>query len=417
MKAARRRPAAFAVTVLTIFTTIFASNLPTPLYAVWQAEWGFSATALTAVFAVYVLGVLIMLPTAGPLSDLVGRRQMMIPGMIFTVAAGLVFAGATDLYWLALGRFFTGLGTGLVTGAATAALVELDPRANRARAGTLSALAFTAGASAGPLFSSLALRWLPAPTVTPFVIVALLASLTAALLLKVRWPDPATPKPPSFRLREWRPQRLAVPREILSGFAIAGAAVALTWSTGSLYASLGPSLAADLVGVRDRSLAGLYAAVFQLIGGLGQLAFRRQPPRLLMTWGPAVLACGMLISVGGVLLVSPWLFMLGTLTTALGSGAASVGSVAIVSILAPDRHRGEVVSAFYTIAYLTMASVVFGVGLSSDRIGLKWTLVALTGCVVVIAAGLVRHCLGRDPIAQVGGPAEELSTDRPAAGA
>src|SRR5690606_23830293 len=123
----RRRPPAFAVTVLTIFTTIFASNLPTPLYAVWQAEWGFSATALTAVFAVYVLGVLIMLPTAGPLSDLVGRRQMMIPGMLFTVAAGLVFAGATDLYWLALGRFFTGLGTGMVTGAATAALVELDP--------------------------------------------------------------------------------------------------------------------------------------------------------------------------------------------------------------------------------------------------------------------------------------------------
>lgn len=410
MKAARRRPAAFAVTVLTIFTTIFASNLPTPLYAVWQAEWGFSATALTAVFAVYVLGVLIMLPTAGPLSDLVGRRQMMIPGMLFTVAAGLVFAGATDLYWLALGRFFTGLGTGMVTGAATAALVELDPRGNRARAGTLSALAFTAGATAGPLFSSLALRWMPAPTVTPFVASALLALGTAALLCWVHWPQPAGQERPGFRLRHWRPQRLTVPGEMLGGFAVAGAAVALTWSAGSLYASLGPSIAADLVGVRDRSLAGLYAAGFQLIGGIGQLAFRQQPPRRLMTFGPAVLAGGLLISVAGILLASPLLFMLGTLTTALGGGAASVGSVAIVSILAPDRHRGEVVSAFYTIAYLTTAAVVFTMGVSSDRFGLKATMVVLTGCVVVIALWLVQSCIRRDPIAQ---PVAAVAEERP----
>lgn len=400
------QPAAFSVTVLTIFTTIFASNLPTPLYAVWQAEWGFSATALTAVFAIYVLGVLIMLPTAGPLSDLIGRRQLMIPGMLFTVLAGVVFAGAADLYWLALGRFFTGLGTGMVTGAATAALVELDPRGNRARAGTLSALAFTAGASAGPLFSSLALRWLPAPTVSPFIIVVLLAALTAVLLYKVHWPEQVIAERSNVRLREWRPQRLTVPREILAGFMVAGAAVALTWSTGSLYAALGPSLAVELVGVRDRSLAGLYAAAFQLIGGLGQLAFRSHPPRQLMSLGPAVLAGGMLVSVSGVLLVSPWLFMLGTLTTALGAGAVSVGSVAIVSILAPDRHRGEVVSAFYTIAYLTMASVVFGVGVSSDRFGLKWTVVALTGGVVVIAAGLVLAGLRRDPLAQPLAPAD-----------
>ncbi|MEB3733354.1 hypothetical protein ULF88_02625 [Halopseudomonas pachastrellae] len=37
-----------------IFTTIFASNVPTPLYAVWQVKMG-SSTALTAVFSIYVL--------------------------------------------------------------------------------------------------------------------------------------------------------------------------------------------------------------------------------------------------------------------------------------------------------------------------------------------------------------------------
>ena len=32
-----------------------ASAAPTPLYRVYQARWGFSASTLTAVFAVYVL--------------------------------------------------------------------------------------------------------------------------------------------------------------------------------------------------------------------------------------------------------------------------------------------------------------------------------------------------------------------------
>lgn len=409
----RHRPAAFAATLLTIFTTIFASNLPTPFYAVWQAEWGFSATALTAVFAVYVLGVLLMLPTAGPLSDLLGRRQLMIPGMAFTAAAGLVFAGAADLQWLALGRFLTGLGTGMVTGAATAALIELDSRGNRAHAGTLSALAFTAGATAGPLVGSLALRWLPAPTVFCFLAVAALALGNAFLLSKVAWPAPPAQEGGAVQLRRWRPQRLRVPREIWPGFAVAGVAVALTWSTGSLYASLGPSIAADLVGVRDRSLAGLYAAGFQLAGGLGQLAFRRHSPRLLMLFGPAALVSGMLVSMAGVMLMSPLLFLVGTLTTALGGGAASVGSVAVVSVLAPDRQRGEIISAFYMIAYLTMATVVFTVGLSSDRFGLKSTLAVLTGCLVVAAAWLIWRCRRQDPAA----PAPASLEQRPLAGA
>jgi MFS family permease len=391
--------AAFIAAILTIFTTIFASNLPTPLYAVWQAQLGFSATALTGVFAVYVLGVIIMLPTAGPLSDLIGRRQVMIPGMVFTLLAAVAFAAADDVYWLAFGRFLTGLGTGAVTGAATAALVELDPRGNRTRAGSISALAFTAGATAGPLFSSLALRFLPWPALTPFLVMAALAVAAAVVLARVAWPSHVGRGRAGFRLRDWRPQRLSVPREILGGFAVAGAAVALTWSTGSLYASLGPTLAVELVGVSDRALAGLYAAAFQLVGGLAQFAFRQQPVRRLMTIAPGVLVGGMAISVCGIVAASPLLFTIGTITSALGCGATAVGSIGIVSLLAPEARRGEVMSAFYIVAYLTMASAVLGVGAASDWIGLMWTMIALTAVMIGIAATIIRTCLRRDPLA------------------
>lgn len=396
-KQPRRSFASFAA-MLTIFTTIFASNLPSPLYSVWQAEWGFSSTALTAVFAIYVLGVVVMLPIAGQLSDLVGRRQMMLPGMIFTLLAAVVFAAAADLYWLALGRFLTGIGTGLVTGAATAALLELDPRGNRARAGTISTLIFTAGATCGPLFSSAALRWLPAPTVMSFVVAAGLALFSIIVLVRVQWPLAGGQGWRGLTLRHCLPHRLSIPRDTVRGFVMAGAAVALTWSTGSLYSSLGPTLAVDLVGVRDRAAAGLFIAAFQFIGGISQYLFRQQPSQRVMMAGPAVLAFGMVIGTLGIFQSSIPLFITGTIVAALGSGAAAVGSIALISQLAPDARRGEMLSAFYMVAYGTMATAVLGIGALSDLIGLKWTVTLLTGLLVGIAAWLTMASLRRFPV-------------------
>ena len=120
-----RRGLAMVAALLAIFTTIFASNLPTPLYSFWQARWGFSSTALTAVFSIYVLGVVTTLLTLGSLSDKLGRRQMMVPGLLFILGGAVAFMLAEGIYGLGLARILTGIGTGIVTGAASAALVAM----------------------------------------------------------------------------------------------------------------------------------------------------------------------------------------------------------------------------------------------------------------------------------------------------
>ena len=136
---------AMGACLLAIFTTIFASHLPTPLYAVWQQAWGFSSTALTAVFSVYVLGVVLTLLTMGSLSDQIGRRQMVIPGLLFILVGSTLFMFAGNINHLGVARLITGIGTGLVTGAATAAVVEMMTDGNWARGATFAALAFTLG--------------------------------------------------------------------------------------------------------------------------------------------------------------------------------------------------------------------------------------------------------------------------------
>src|SRR5207248_10517318 len=56
-----------------IVAFLAASSAPTPLYAVYQAKWGFTPITITTVFGIYALAVLAALLTVGSLSDYVGR--------------------------------------------------------------------------------------------------------------------------------------------------------------------------------------------------------------------------------------------------------------------------------------------------------------------------------------------------------
>ncbi|MFZ2289678.1 MAG: MFS transporter [Halopseudomonas yangmingensis] len=383
------RTLAMTAALLAIFTSILASNLPTPLYAVWQARWGFSSTALTGVFAIYVLGVVSMLLTIGTLSDRLGRRQVLIPGLLFIGGGAVMFLLADGINSLAIARLLTGVGTGLVTGAASASVMELEPNGNWNRAAALTAVFFTGGAFAGPALGSLALHLKVGQDIWPFFTVIAMTLVTIALLLKAPWPANIGQRHSDFRWRHWRPTPVTVPRELLGVFAFCAAAICLAWSTGSLYASLGPSLARELVGIDNRALAGLFAAAWQLLAGCSQFGCQHQPQNRLLVAGPMLLVIGLLCMAGAVIWSSPLLLSLATLGTAVGAGATGVVAVSSINQMAPPSQRGGISSAFYLMAYLTMASVVLGVGLVSDLAGFGNTVIGFTLIISAAAVSLV----------------------------
>jgi hypothetical protein len=69
----RRRPA-FWLLAAVLCLLFVATAAPAPLYGVYQAEWHFSVTTLTAVFAVYAFVLLVTLLMFGSVSDYLGRR-------------------------------------------------------------------------------------------------------------------------------------------------------------------------------------------------------------------------------------------------------------------------------------------------------------------------------------------------------
>lgn len=83
------RRVAFYLQASIIVAFLAASSAPTPLYAVYQARWGFTPITITTVFGIYALAVLAALLTVGSLSDYVGRRPVLLSALALQ-AAGLI---------------------------------------------------------------------------------------------------------------------------------------------------------------------------------------------------------------------------------------------------------------------------------------------------------------------------------------
>lgn len=129
------RTTAFWGLAATLGLLLFASSAPSPLYVVYQREFGFEIT-LTSVFAVYAVALLASLVLAGSVSDHVGRRPTLAVALVIEIVGMLAFAEAGSVAWLFAARTLQGLATGIAMGAISAALLDLQPT-GRARLGAL----------------------------------------------------------------------------------------------------------------------------------------------------------------------------------------------------------------------------------------------------------------------------------------
>src|SRR5215218_1890870 len=98
--AGRVRTTAFGVVGAAWFAMMAASNIATPLYAIYGREFDFSKAVLTLVFATYALVLAPSLLVFGQLSDRLGRRRVMAAGFATATLGLIMFALASGLAWL-----------------------------------------------------------------------------------------------------------------------------------------------------------------------------------------------------------------------------------------------------------------------------------------------------------------------------
>jgi MFS family permease len=352
------------------------ANLATPLYAVYAERFHFSPLVLTAIFATYAIVLVPALVLFGRLSDRFGRRPVVVGGLATACVGLALFAAAQGEAWLFAARAVQGLAVGMISGAATAALVELDPHGSRRRAALGAGLAQAGGSALGPLSAGVLAEWAPDPLRLCYLVALGLTLVAAAFVLRL---------PERHEAREpWRPQWPRVPAEIRGSFFRLGLTAGAVWATMALFLSIVPSYTELLLSTRDLALVAAIAALALLASFAAQAVVERRKGshRRDQAVGCILVALGL----GGVVAAAPTgsiaLLVAGSIVAGLGHGVAFLTAQEELNELAPGERRGEVTAAFIACIYFLVASFVVASGLLGSIVSLD-TAVETVGSVLI----------------------------------
>ena len=372
-------------TALAVFAVGWGANQFSPLLSLYRTDQGLSQSDVTAMFSVYIVGLLPALLVAGRWSDRNGRRVLMRPVLILSLVSTVVMLlGPQDPLWLFLGRFLAGVASGAAFGAGSAWVRELSVDAPPGTGARRAAIALSGGFGLGGLVAGLIGEWAPAPMLSPYVphlvlgAVALVAAWNAA--------DPYVPPEQS------EPAPLipasAGTRRFLLGVA------PWAWLVFGC-ASMSFAVLADLLG-GDAGLPTAYAGVMVGVtlgsGVLIQPVIRRlaqtAPPSRPPIAGLLAATVGM--AAGAILVASSelpgrafWLLPIAVLL-GIGYGTLLVAGLVEVEMQAGPRDHAGLVAVFYVIAYIGMGTPYVMAELSQFGGPVPWIAAMAVICALLI---------------------------------
>ncbi|MFI9274376.1 MFS transporter [Kitasatospora sp. NPDC052896] len=375
--------AATAAVAVAFWATMTGTTVPTPLYPDYEHAFDFSSLMVTIAFAVYAIGVVAGLLTAGSLSDRFGRRPVTTAALLLALAAAGVFLAADDLGVLLVGRVLSGLSVALVTGAATAHLTELAPPGHRLRAGRIALAANMGGLATGPLLAGVLAQFAPSPLRLVWIVNA--AVLLVALALLAGVPETVARRG-AGRLRPTLPK---VPAGIRAPFArsalTAGAGFAVV---GVLTATTGLFLAGPLR-LNSPVLSGVTVALAFVGAAGGQLLARVLRPRAVLP-----IACLGLVGSAALIATAMLTVTLAPLVAAavvdgLATGLAIGDGIALITEGAEPAVRGQAFSALFAAVYGLLALPAIGVGVLIAPTGLRTAGTVFAAVVAALALGVL----------------------------
>jgi MFS family permease len=381
------RNTGFVLIAYAFLVTMIGTTLPTPLYPLFEQRYSFGELMVTVIFAVYAFGVIAGLLVFGNLSDEIGRKPVLMVGLVFSVLSAFLFLFAGSLAPIFAGRVVSGLSAGVFTGTATAMLVDLAPGGRRRMASFVAVVVNLGGLGLGTLLAGLLAEYARSPLRTPFIVdLVLLAPAVLGLVV-----TPETVERKAFRLRF---QRLSVPAEVRSVFIRGAAAGFGSFAVAGVFSSVAPVFLGTILGRTSHALAG--AIVFTLFSAsiVGQLLVSRLSDRRALILGCALLAGGV-----GLLALALGIESLAALVASasvvgLGQGLVVGAGLAAINQRAPVERRGETASSFFVVMYVGLSVPVIGVGVAASAWSLRGAGIAFSAAVaalvLTVLASLVR---------------------------
>ena len=371
--------------LFAIFSSTLSKSPVLPLFAAYlgatEVDIGFIAAAST------VVGILISLP-AGVLSDLWGRRRVILLAMAVFASAPFLYLLVTGVWGLVAVRVYHGLATAIFGPVALALVADLFSKERGEKMGWYSS-ATLVGRSAAPLAGGVILGVFTLGALIGYQAVYLVCGVggVLALLLALRLPARPDPAPAGPTLGEkWQETRRGL-REVLSHRGIlftsfTEAAQYLAFGTMETFLPL-YALRLGLSAFEIGLLLGLKVVVVTLTKPvMGRFSDRhgRRPQ----------IVAGLLIGAAGLILVpfasSFWTLLPISLAFGLSMATVTASTAALVSDLARTGSYGAALGTMSTIMDIGHASGpvlsglligAYGYKVGFPAIGLALVLVSL----------------------------------------
>ena len=170
----------------SMIAVAWGGNEFTPLLVMYRETSNFSQVTVNGLLAAYVVGIIPALLIGGPLSDLLGRRPLLLPAAPLSLAGSFLLSIApNEPLIIALGRVLCGMALGLVMAVGSTWITEIITRAggDPASGARKASLCLTAGFLVGAGIASVLAQWGPWPTHTAYILHMLLTLLTAVWIL------------------------------------------------------------------------------------------------------------------------------------------------------------------------------------------------------------------------------------------
>jgi MFS family permease len=256
------RRASLLVSAGVVGRTLWTSAAPALTYRLYAQEWHLTHTVTAGIFAIYPIGVVVMLVGFGGISDQTGRRATMLAGLFASLVGALLFAVASDVWCLFAGRALMGVGVGLSVSPSTAAILEFSSPKHAKSAASVTMAAQAVGFAAALLLGGALTEYAPWPTRLCFWVLAvfLIILLTATWFLARHALGDAG--------GDRRSRMPSVPNAVRRTFVVSSTAMVAAYAFGVLVLSLGGQVEHDLIGSPNAFLNGAVLSLFPIVSGV-----------------------------------------------------------------------------------------------------------------------------------------------------
>lgn len=357
-------------------TVVGSSSAATPLYRLYQESMHLTPLMITLVFAVYAISLLAALLTIGGLSDYVGRRPVILGGLLVNAVAMMLFSYATDVGDLILARAVQGLCVGASTTTLGAAILDSD----RQRGPLLNSVSAFIGLMVGALGAGLLVTFAP----DPFHLVYEVLFAITVVLIVLLWFMPETVSRKPGALASLRPN-VRVPVQSRAALLLVAPATIASWALGGFYLSLMPTIVAVTMGVSAPWVGGVVVAVLMMTGAVSVGVLRQLPARRLLVIGTISLSLGVAVTLLGIQHHSTVMLFLGTTIAGIGFGSSFAGVLSTLLPTAEAHQRAGLLATFYVISYLAFSLPALAAGVSVPFVGLA-VVAYVYGAVVIVLA-------------------------------